>query len=85
MAGGTSGFNMIQSSKDNRSIRTSRSMMADNPYLTPNSPILNRNPEHYDEMIAERFDRKEQYNQNNKLVLFIFGVMVVLAISLFFI
>lgn len=59
--------------------------MAENPYLTPNVSELNRNPEHYDEMIAERFDRKEQYNQGNKLVLFIFGMMVVLAISLFFI
>lgn len=85
MAGGTSGFKMIQSSKDNRSIRTRRSMMAENPYLSTSTSELNRNPEHYDEMINERFDRKEQYSQSNRLVLFVFSMMVVLAISLFFI
>lgn len=85
MAGGTSALNMVQSSKDNRSILNKRSRMADNPYV---SSAVRENiiePKIYDEMITERFERKKEHENSRKVVLFIFGILVALSISLFFI
>ncbi|MFD2202443.1 hypothetical protein [Shivajiella indica] len=85
MAGGTSGFNMIQSTKDNRSIISKRMGMRDNPYGKNIPTIESRNSDQYDELINERFERKEQQYQSNKIVLMFFALLVLLSISLFFI
>jgi len=76
---------MAQSSKDNRSIRSHRSRMADNPYLAPPVREMLNEPKMYDEMITERFERKKEHDFSRKFVLFIFGILVALSISLFFI
>ncbi|UJP63338.1 hypothetical protein [Mongoliitalea daihaiensis] len=59
MAGGTSGFNMIQSFKDNRSIKSKRAPLKDNPY---HDKAGNRNekvdPAIYNALIDERHSRK---------------------------
>jgi hypothetical protein len=85
MAEGTSAFIMAQSSKDNRSRRTNRSRMADNPYLA--SPVREKLNELkiYNEMITERFERKKEHEFSRKIVLLIFSLLVAFSISLFFI
>ncbi|RZS96243.1 hypothetical protein [Cecembia calidifontis] len=85
MAGGTSAFNMAQSSKDNRSILSKRSRMADNPYLASTEREVLNEPKTYDEMITERFERKKEHELSRKIVLFLFCILVALSISLFFI
>ncbi|EKB48688.1 hypothetical protein [Cecembia lonarensis] len=85
MAGGTSAFTMAQSSKDNRNILSKRSRMADNPYNSKVARVTLNEPKMYDEMITERFERKKAHEFSRKAVLFIFGILVVLSISLFFI
>lgn len=85
MAGGTSGFNMIQSARDNASIISKRTGMSDNPYGLKTSPLESRNPDQYTELINERLERKEQHEQSNKFVLMFFGLLVLLSVSLFFI
>jgi hypothetical protein len=85
MAGGTSGFNMIQSSTDNRSIISQRVGMKNSPYASKTISLENRNPDNYSELINERFVRKEQNAQSNKFVLMFFGLLVLLSVSLFFI
>jgi hypothetical protein len=85
MAGGTSGFNMIQSAKDNRSLLSERSEMIDNSYVLKIPSIESRNPDQYEELIHDRFERKEQHAQSNKFGLIFFGLLVLLSVSLFFI
>ncbi|MFD2036898.1 hypothetical protein ACFSKL_18985 [Belliella marina] len=80
MAGGTSGLNMIQSSKDNRSILNVRSKMADSPYAKQHVGIENRNPELYSELIEERFDRKSQSHRMSVII----HIVLTLLISVFF-
>lgn len=77
---------MVQSSKDNKSIRSDRSRMADNPYNSSTVRNSASNPEVYDEVIAESFERRD-YSQelSRKIVLFIFSILVFLSIALFFI
>ncbi|SNS73811.1 hypothetical protein SAMN06295967_12027 [Belliella buryatensis] len=76
MAGGTSGFTMIQSSKDNRSIRSGRTKMSESPYLLKHVKTLNSDPELYTELISERFDRKAQSNQFSILIFIILGILI---------
>jgi|GEM_PF-2175386 hypothetical protein len=85
MAGGTTGFNIIQSSTDNRSIMSQRVGMEENPYAAKTPPLENRNPDNNTELINERFIRNEQHAQSNKFVLMFFGLLVLLSVSLFFI
>jgi hypothetical protein len=85
MAGGTSGFNMIQSGRDNASIISKRAGMSDNPYSLKTSPLESRNPDQYEELMKDRFERQEQHAQSNKFVLMFFGLLVLLSVSLFFI
>ncbi|WP_291777892.1 hypothetical protein [Cecembia sp.] len=85
MAGGTSAFNMVQSSKDNKSIRSGRSRKAENPYNSSTVRNSTSNPAVYDELIAESFERRDSQEFSRKIVLFIFGILVFLSISLFFI
>lgn len=81
MAGGTSGFNMIQSFKDNRSIKGKRASLKDNPY---NNSTGNRNhkvdPAIYDNLIDDRHSRKVF---QKKLSLGIFLGIIGTAILLF--
>ncbi|MGY6523638.1 MAG: hypothetical protein ACXIUD_18050 [Mongoliitalea sp.] len=81
MAGGTSGFNMIQSFKDNRSIKSGRSPMKDNPYQQGKSNRSDSvDPEIYASLIADR-DRRKSFQK--KLSLGIFLGMALIALILF--
>jgi hypothetical protein len=59
--------------------------MIDNPYVLKIPSIESRNPDQYEELIHDRFERKEQHAQSNKFVLIFFGLLVLLSVSLFFI
>jgi hypothetical protein len=85
MVGGTSTYNMVQSSKDNENIRSERNRMNDNPYNSSTAYDSASNPEVYDELITERFERRDSQELSRKIVLFIFSILVFLSISLFFI
>ena len=76
---------MFQSAKDNRSLLSERNGMIDNPYGLKIPSIESRNPDQYEELINDRFERKEQHAQSNKFVLVFFGLLVLLSVSLFFI
>ncbi|MCH7414664.1 hypothetical protein MM213_14280 [Belliella sp. R4-6] len=60
MAGGTSGFDMINSTKNNRNLRSGRTKMSDNPYNQTKRDFPKRNPGNCTELIEERFDRKAE-------------------------
>lgn len=83
MAGGTSGFNMIQSFKDNRSIKSNRTSLKDNPY---NDPSGNRNqlvdPAIYDALIAERHRRKA-FQKRLSLGVFL-GLLIIALLAFLF-
>jgi|FLYM01.1.fsa_nt_gi hypothetical protein len=76
MAGGTSGFTMIQSTKDNRNLRSGRNKMSDSPYVRPHVKTQNNDPELYTELIAERFERKSQSSQYSALIFVILGILI---------
>jgi hypothetical protein len=83
MAGGTSGFNMIQSFKDNRSIKSKRASLKDNPYQ---NPAGNRNPQVdpsiYNALIDERHSRKA-FQKRLSLGIFL-GLLVVAFVAFLF-
>ena len=80
MAGGTSGLDMINSTKNNRNIRSGRTKMSDNPYNQNKSDFQNRNPSNYTELIEERFDGK---SEGDRLTVSIY-VGLTFLIGLFF-
>ena len=63
MAGGTSGFQMVQSSKDNRSIKPNRKGMGENPYVRKGPGLEQRDPAHYPELLEERYRRKDAFRR----------------------
>jgi hypothetical protein len=79
MAGGTSAFNMKQSSEDNRSIKPARSKMGDNPYSKKGISIDKRNPSNYRELIQHRFWRKDFSQKITFVYYLILGVLIISA------
>jgi hypothetical protein len=79
MAGGTSAFNMKQSSEDNRSIKPARSKMGDNPYSKKGISIDKRNPSNYRELIQHRFWRKAFSQKITFVYYLILGVLIISA------
>lgn len=79
MAGGTSGFNMKQSYKDNRSIQPGRNKMGDNPYLEKSITIEKRNPKDYSQIISHRFKRRLSLRNTSTWI-----YLVIIAMTLFF-
>lgn len=59
--------------------------MADNPYIASPVQEMLKEPQMYNEMITERFERKNEHEFSRKIVLVLFGILVALSISLFFI
>jgi hypothetical protein len=80
MAGGTSAFNMKQSSEDNRSIKPARGKMGDNPYSKKGISIEKRNPSNYRELIQHRFFRKA-FSQKITFVYYLtLGILIISVI-----
>lgn len=83
MAGGTSGFNMIQSGKDNRSIKPGRTGMADNPYATKGISLDSRNPKNYKTLIQHRFGRKSFLEKITVRYYLVLGITVLVLLVYF--
>lgn len=83
MAGGTSGFNMKQSYKDNRSIQPGRNTMGENPYNEKGIAIEQRNPKNYSQIIAHRFNRKA-YLKNISKIYYISLALISLILTIIY-
>ena len=73
---GMTGFDMINSMKSNRNLRSGRTKMSDNPYNKAKGGQITQNPENYTEMIEERFDRKDQSNQFSVIIFVVLSFLV---------
>ncbi len=84
MAGGTSAFDMIPSLRNNRNVKSGRTKMGDNPYVSKSVGIENRNSANTKELIAHRFERKDFSTQLTKRVYLALGLLILMFFAYFF-
>lgn len=78
MAGGTTAFDMIQSGRNNRNLRTHRKKMSENPYAQT-SKNSGRNPSNYEELIRERDQRKSYHGKITAFTYLLFFITLAIV------
>ncbi|AFL86010.1 hypothetical protein Belba_3509 [Belliella baltica DSM 15883] len=73
---GMTGFDMINSTKNNRNLRSGRTKISDNPYNQGKENPASRDPKNYSEMINERFDRRDQRNQCSVIIFVVLSLLM---------